>query len=184
MHVRQYPRLSLIDQMERANSVRIVDPSLLQTSGSSDDLGVNIVAGSWDSAKSIIHIKRGSFAILDFGFNKVGKSKFQLIMIGFDLDWNPLCYVQTGRGKLGARHPPNTLLTSWSEMVPGIAKEIKAGSCSDAWNIRGDCITGFDVKLESLLESRRGSSPRWAFVQMWKEMFEDKLMWNARFGYL
>ena len=183
MHIRQNPELSFHDHRERVEGIRIVERSFSRTSEHSKNLRFSpkILAGSWNPAENRIYIEQGQFAVLDLGFAEQGDRQFQLIMLGFDLDWNPICYIQTGRGKLGPRRPPDTLLASWSEVVNGFAKEINDGSCLDAWNLRGDRIEGIDVLLESQLDPRRGLHSGWGDVRVRKEWVENKLGWVAIF---
>ena len=184
MRVRQNSQVSDYQCAERTMSIRVTNPEIFRVMGFSDGLDADIIANSWDPVKGVFSIKLGSYVMLDLGISKVIGSAFQLITLGFDFEWNPICYIQTGLGKLGTQRPPNTLLTSWSDVVRGVAKEIKAESCSEAWDLHGDRLQAINVQLESLLESQRGSHPCWVLVKMWREFTENEPTWIVRFKYI
>ena len=184
MHVRQNPQVNDHDCIEREGGIHIVDPSVLGISDLPDKPGAKVLRGSWNPAKGIISVESDYYAILDLSFAKQGTSEFLLIMFGFDFGWNPICFVQTGRAELGDQRPPDTLLSTWSQMIFHVARKINEESCIAAWNIRGDRHEGMKVALESQRGFQGGTGPQWARVHMWKEIIESKLTWNVQFTLL
>ena len=181
MYIRQHQDFthSCSPFQQRVEGIRVDKLSILRRSEYSDDLRAKVLAGSWDPVKDRLYMERGSFAILDFGFTTHKTRRPQLIMLGFDLDWNPICYIQTGAGNRGRRLPTDTLLTTLSNVVDGVAKTIGEESSFSAWNILGDRIQGIDVRLESRSETRPRSC--WTWVQLRKETVQNEVGWVFSF---
>lgn len=171
------------DNKERVNGFRFNAPEL----GSGFGLA-KISASCWNLYEGILSMKAGGFGTvgsLVFKHHRKHHPEIELIALGFDFDYNPVCFMATRRGIFNldgfpplsagmkgwladrGRIPFDTTL--WSEVRDGGAVELEGHP--GLWAVKGDRVNGLDVRIVA--------RSALATLRITHGEFQDKLVWDV-----
>ncbi|KAI4232925.1 MAG: hypothetical protein L6R40_007247 [Gallowayella cf. fulva] len=193
----------------RFNGIRLDSDGLFNRS-SSGSCPFTVVGCEWDSRKYTMlatrskEFKHGLVGIVDLGAQD---GKIQFVKLGFDLEFNPICFVATSKALISATRDDPLYLGSGtrdnSELVDpdplrqylfrtsfdryGWSEEISTRRFRDLpkseglWALKGDRLNGLKVRLVSM-ESQEPSKIV-AFIKIMKESIENQLVWVVYMDY-
>ena len=111
----------------------------------------------------------------------VHQNRIKEVTFGFDIDFNPVCYLADHRAKISDRTDLYDLLpelvTRWSNTTPEGRAKYQSSMPHGIWKLKGDRLKGLDVFLPIYSDSvvlRPGGRVR---VTMKKEIMDGQLGW-------
>ena len=182
---------------DRIEGFRIATPELLEWD-KSGKARFKVSASGWDPQERIISSKAGDCGTV--GVLDISKQdrKIQVIKLGFDFEYNPVCFIATSSG-LGEKRPvldkQGTLnygldrqISQWTPeelaQFPGIHQrspfdlrgwsEVHNGTASELkrhsglWALKGDRASGLNVRVGEV-----------ATLRITRGEFQDKLGWDV-----
>jgi hypothetical protein len=173
-------RVSGFDEMagkDRVNGFCIATQALFQHSTRTQDL-FRVQADYWDQENQILSMKPGRCGILGTIFFDKQDYIIQYIRLGFDFEYNPVCFIGTDVTRISSKLQHNFIQDChvnvanpfenmhWSTEKDGAAMQVRGES--SLWALRGDRLTGIDVRIGDLgkLKIARGE-------------FQDKVIWDV-----
>jgi hypothetical protein len=183
----QFTESNTNNYKDRVNGFRIAIPGILDWSSSS----YKVSASSWNPQERIMSLKPGDFGTV--GFLDISKQnrKIKVIKLGFDFEYNPVCFIATASGLwvkyratdrngkyntawtkeeeaqfpgIHLRSPLDT--TAWSQLFNGAAFQLEHHP--GLWAMKGDRINGLDVRLADV-----------AILKIIRGEFQDRLVWDV-----
>lgn len=196
INVRQVTNSNTGDYNDRINGFRIATPDILGRASSGQDL-FKVIASQWDAQEKIMSMKAGesgSVGYLDIGLQN---RKIELIKLGFDFDFNPVCFIATANGKGAVSHNLDRIgyinygteaqQAQWSTeehaQFEGIHQrspydklawsEVSNGEAMELkqhplWALKGDRVNGLTVRVGEL-----------ASLRILRGIINGKLVWDV-----
>lgn len=186
VYVRQTVKVGTSDYNDRINGFRIATPELLKRTSSGNDLFTVSRVAHWDAQQRLMLMKAGDPGIAGYLDISPQHRKIKIISLGFDFDFNPVCFVAAADGigekprflnprgeyrtatggtdfqGIFSRSPFDEL--GWSEVHEGRALEQRKG----LWALKGDRITGLTARIGDL-----------ATLRIIRGMLDDKVVWDV-----
>lgn len=183
----QFTESNTNNYKDRVNGFRIAIPGILDWSSSS----YKVSGSSWNPQERIMSLKPGDFSTV--GFLDISKQnrKIKVIKLGFDFEYNPVCFIATASG-LGVKYfvtdrngkynsawtkeaeaqfpgihlrsPLDTM--AWSQSFNGAVFQLEHHP--GLWAMKGDRINGLNVRL-----------PDVAILKIVRGEFQDRLVWDV-----
>lgn len=190
----QYTKSNTNDFKDRVNGFRIATPDLLDWSSSR----YKVSASSWNPQERIMSMKPGDFGTVGFLDISQQNRKIKVIKLGFDFEYNPVCFVATSGGRsenvptfdrrgnfnIGSDSQDAQWTKEERAQFPGIHQrgpfDTMAWSgvynrCASElrqhpglWALKGDRVNGLDVRIADL-----------AVLRIIRGEFQDSLVWDV-----
>ena len=191
INVRQrFTELNTNNYKDRIYGFRIATHELLERSSSSKD-HFKVSAPSWNAQERIMSMKPGGFGTVGFLDISQQDRTIKVIKLGFDFEYNPVCFIATTGGLSEVARPRHGLdglkghwtkeelaqflgiyqrssldTMAWSEVVWGAAFELSQHS--GLWALKGDRVYGLDVRIGDL-----------ATLRIVRGEFQNSLVWDV-----
>ena len=197
INVRQVVDVNTTDYHDRINGFRIATAKILETDRSGKDLFTFSSVAQWDSQQRSILLKTGDMARVGYLDIRPQNWKIKVIGLGFDFEFNPVCFVAAeggieekfrtinGYGRSNHSIDAENLKVTTEEHAQSLGiyqrsphdqlgwSEVHNGLASDLehhrglWALKGDRISGLTVQVGEL-----------ATLRITKNIVETKVVWE------
>ena len=182
---------------DRINGFRIATPELLERSSSGKDR-YRVSAPTWNPQDRIMSMKLGGFGTVGFLDISQQDRKIKVIKLGFDFEYNPVCFIAASGGLDEKFHTfdrngtynfgLDKQIAQWTKeeqaQQPGIHQrtpfdtmawsEMWDGFATELrqhpglWALKGDRVKGLNVRIRDV-----------ATVRIVRGEFQDKVVWDV-----
>ena len=192
----QFTAINVNNYKDRINGFRVATTELLERHKSGKDR-FKVSAPGWDAQEGIMSMKAGGFGTVGFLDISQQDRKIQVIKLGFDFEYNPVCFIATTGGltekislldRQGAlNYGLDRQKAQWTKdeqaQFLGIYQrspfdtmawsEVHNGIASELrqhsglWALKGDRVSGLEVRVGEL-----------ATLRIIRGEFQDRLVWD------
>lgn len=192
---------------DRINGFRIATPELFERSSSGKDR-FSVAASSWNPQDRIMSKEPGEHRIISKGLGEFGSvgfldirqqdRKIKIIQLGFDFEYNPVCFIAASAGLQSHIIDHNGMVNrhligqeaqwmkeeqaqlrgigqrspfdtmAWSEVSNGVARELRHHP--GLWALKGDRVKGLNIQIQDV-----------ATVRIVRGEVQDKVVWDVFF---